>query len=162
MTRLELRPGGTPRDEPARHRARIERDPGRATDPPPPPDGGALGLARRTRPRRDQKTPSWAGRSSRSAPANKNGRAHRRHRSVDLAKLLESPTEEMAQRGSTTRRELTAIARPLWLLVDKLVRRDLAGMFDGKDALGGSGIIPDRRRLGRLVGLFGQGAACAS
>ena len=61
---------------------------------------------------------------------------------LDLAKLLESPTEEMAQRGSTTRRELTAIARPLWLLVDKLVRRDLAGMFDGKDALASAALSP--------------------
>ena len=39
-------------------------------------------------------------------------------------------------------------ARPLWLLLDKLVRRDLAGMFDGREALGGiaatgTGIVLD-------------------
>ena len=56
---------------------------------------------------------------------------------VDIAALLESPTEEMAARGSISRRELATLARPLWLLVDKLVRRDLAGMFDGRQSLGG-------------------------
>ena len=67
---------------------------------------------------------------------------------TDLAALLESPTEEMAARGATSRRELSLLARPLWLLLDKLVRRDLAGMFDGREALGGiaaagTGIVLD-------------------
>ena len=61
---------------------------------------------------------------------------------VDLAELLQSPSEEMATRGSTSRRELCSLSRPLWLLVDKLVRRDLAGMFDGTDALGGVASSP--------------------
>ena len=67
---------------------------------------------------------------------------------TDLAALLESPSEGMAARGATSRRELELLARPLWLLLDKLVRRDLAGMFDGREALGGiaatgTGIVLD-------------------
>lgn len=67
---------------------------------------------------------------------------------VELAALLESPSEEMASRGATSRSELARLARPLWLLLDKLVRRDLAGMFDGRQALGGiassgTGIVLD-------------------
>jgi type IV secretory pathway VirB4 component len=61
---------------------------------------------------------------------------------IDLATVLESPSEEMAERGSTTTRELAELCRPLWLLVDKLVRRDLAGMFDGTEPLSGAVLSP--------------------
>jgi type IV secretory pathway VirB4 component len=57
---------------------------------------------------------------------------------IDLSRLLEEPSEEMAKRGGLSRAELRALCRPLWLLVDKLVRRDLKGMFDGDEALGGA------------------------
>ncbi|HUY06703.1 MAG TPA: hypothetical protein VMU99_05545 [Acidimicrobiales bacterium] len=67
---------------------------------------------------------------------------------VELSRTLESPSEEMAQRGGVSITELTRIARPLWLLIDKLVRRDLAGMFDGEASLAGlaasgTGIVLD-------------------
>jgi type IV secretory pathway VirB4 component len=67
---------------------------------------------------------------------------------VELATALEAPTEEMARRAGVSLAELGRTARPLWLLVDKLVRRDLAGMFDGTASLAGlaasaTGIVLD-------------------
>ncbi len=67
---------------------------------------------------------------------------------VDLARLLEEPTGEMAARAHLPRAELALATRPLWLLADKLVRRDLVGMFDGADSLAeatmsGTGVVLD-------------------
>ncbi len=67
---------------------------------------------------------------------------------VDLARLLEAPSVEMATRAGVGLAELTRAARPLWMLADKLVRRDFAGMFDGTASLGelaasGTGIVLD-------------------
>jgi len=67
---------------------------------------------------------------------------------LELAALLERPTASMAARGGIAGEEITVLSRPLWMLVDKLVRRDLAGMFDGCEALSGlttsgTGIVLD-------------------
>ena len=51
---------------------------------------------------------------------------------VELNALLEHPTTEMATRSGLPLAELTRAARGVWVLADKLVRRDLAGMFDGE------------------------------
>lgn len=67
---------------------------------------------------------------------------------VDLVELLRTPSEEMARRSQLSRADLATAARPLWLLADKLVRRDLAGMFDGRRSLAavassGTGVVLD-------------------
>lgn len=67
---------------------------------------------------------------------------------VDLVRLLDEPSEEMVARSHLGRAEFVATTRPLWLLADKLVRRDLAGMFDGTQSLAaaaasGTGVVLD-------------------
>jgi type IV secretory pathway VirB4 component len=68
---------------------------------------------------------------------------------VELAHLLEQPSEQMATRSGLTVAELTRAARGVWVLADKLVRRDLAGMFDGERdvaadwARSGTGVVLD-------------------
>ena len=68
---------------------------------------------------------------------------------VELTHLLEHPTEEMALRAGLPVAELTRAARGVWVLADKLVRRDLAGMFDGELnvaeewARSGTGVVLD-------------------
>ncbi len=52
-----------------------------------------------------------------------------------LAAELAEPSEEMAVRARRTQRQLREEARPLWLDVDRLVTRDLRGIFDGERSL---------------------------
>jgi hypothetical protein len=68
---------------------------------------------------------------------------------VDLAKLLREPSEVMTERSGVSRQELTERARTVWTLLDKLVHRDMKGMFDGslnmaaEWARSGTGIVLD-------------------
>jgi type IV secretory pathway VirB4 component len=67
---------------------------------------------------------------------------------IELAQRLQSPDDAMVARSGTSRERLAATCRSLWLLADKLVRRDLAGMFDGAVPLSGvsaasNGIVLD-------------------
>ncbi len=67
----------------------------------------------------------------------------------DLAAELADPSEATAARARRGRDELREEARTLWLDVDRLVSRDLAGMFDGDRSLAeywedsGRGLIVD-------------------
>jgi type IV secretory pathway VirB4 component len=67
----------------------------------------------------------------------------------DVARLLESPSKQMAARAGCSMSELTRAARGVWMDVDKLVRRDLAGMFDGSTSIvsewarSGTGLVLD-------------------
>jgi type IV secretory pathway VirB4 component len=62
-------------------------------------------------------------------------RPHRSPTLRDLAGELADPSEVTASRARRARDELREDARGLWLDVDRLVSRDLAGMFDGEEPL---------------------------
>jgi type IV secretory pathway VirB4 component len=68
---------------------------------------------------------------------------------VDLTELLRLPSEQMVERSGLSRAELTERARVVWTLLDKLVHRDMKGMFDGtvnmatEWAKSGTGIVLD-------------------
>jgi type IV secretory pathway VirB4 component len=68
---------------------------------------------------------------------------------VELAELLREPSEQMIERAGLPRREFVDRARLTWTLLDKLVHRDLRGMFDGtvnmaaEWARSGTGVVLD-------------------
>lgn len=68
---------------------------------------------------------------------------------IDLAKELSDPSAETAARARRSVHELQEEARTVWVDVDRMVTRDLVGMFDGEQSLSdfwdssGKGLILD-------------------
>lgn len=60
-------------------------------------------------------------------------RATRHVTLAGLAELMLAPSVELARRAERDRQVLEEEARPVWVLLDRLLRRDLAGMLDGEE-----------------------------
>ncbi len=60
-------------------------------------------------------------------------RATRHVTLAGLAELMLAPSVELARRAERDRQVLGEEARPGWVLLDRLLRRDLAGMLDGEE-----------------------------